>query len=107
MGSRRRTAKRRALYVEILIRAPIERVWELTQNPELHSRWDARFSSIRPTRLREDGAQEFTYERSIGVGTIRGTGVSLGTRFAADGTRTSALLFYSRCASKLRMATTT
>lgn len=71
----------------------MERVWELTQNPELHARWDARFSAIHPTRIREDGAQEFRYELDLKVHTIRGTGISLGDREAANGARTSALLF--------------
>ncbi len=94
MGERRRTARRdRALYVEILIDAPIDRVWELTQTPEHHVRWDGRFTTIRPTRMRDDGAQEFAYELDLGVHTIRGTGVSRGDRRGRAGERTSALLF--------------
>lgn len=88
--SRRRDC---ALYVEIDIRAPMETVWRLTQDPELHARWDARFTAIRPTAVREDGAQEFRYELDLGLHTIRGTGVSLGERRAADGARSSALVF--------------
>ncbi|WAL41122.1 SRPBCC family protein [Brevibacterium sp. BRM-1] len=88
-GSRREGA----LYVEILIRAPLERVWELTQDPQLHPRWDGRFSRIVPTRLRDNGAQEFRYELSLGFHTITGTGVSLGERHGAHGQRTSALAF--------------
>lgn len=83
----------RALYVEIFIDAPLERVWELTQDPSLHARWDGRFSAIHPTLLRDSGAQEFRYELDLGVHTIRGTGVSLGEKRAAEGSRTSALLF--------------
>lgn len=89
-GERRRD---RALYVEILIDAPMERVWELTQTPESHVRWDARFTAIRPTRVREDGAQEFDYELDLRIHTIRGTGVSLGERRGRGGERTSALVF--------------
>jgi len=84
---------RRPLYVEILIRAPMERVWELTQNTDEHPRWDARFSAITPTGRRDDGAQTFRYELDLGIHTIRGTGVSLGEKAQADGARTSALLF--------------
>lgn len=83
----------RALYVEILIRAPIDRVWELTQDPELHARWDGRFSAIRPTHTRADGAEHFRYELDLGVHTIRGTGVSLGEKRGEHGSRTSALRF--------------
>lgn len=92
-SDRRRAPRDRALYVEILIDAPMERVWELTQDPAHHVRWDARFSAIRPTVVRDDGAQEFRYELDLGIHTIRGTGVSLGERRGAGGERTSALLF--------------
>ena len=82
-----------ALYVEILIRAPLETVWALTQDPIAHARWDARFTSITPTAVREDGAQEFEYALAVGIHTIRGTGVSLGTKQGRGGECTSALLF--------------
>jgi hypothetical protein len=82
-----------AIYVRIVIRAPIERVWELTQSPELHSRWDLRFSSIRPTGELASGGYRFAYERRMPLHTIRGTGTSLGERQRPDGTRTSALRF--------------
>lgn len=91
--TRDRTRRDRALYVEIRIRAPLDTVWRLTQDPDLHARWDARFSSITPVRVRNDGAQEFRYERSLGPATIRGTGVSLGERRGSSGGRTSALVF--------------
>lgn len=83
----------RGIYVEVLIRAPLDRVWELTQDPALHSRWDARFSSIRPVAALAGGGYRFRYERSIPFHTIRGTGTSLGERSRPDGTRTSALKF--------------
>lgn len=79
--------------MEILIHAPLETVWNFTQDPGSHVRWDARFSSIRPRRVREDGAQEFSYELDLVVHTIHGTGVSRGSRENAGGERTSALLF--------------
>jgi hypothetical protein len=90
VSSKRRDA---ALYVEILIAAPIERVWELTQSPENHVRWDGRFTAIRPTRVRDGGAQEFDYELDMRLHTIRGTGVSLGEKRGRAGERTSALIF--------------
>lgn len=85
---------RRAVYVETIIRAPIERVWELTQNPALHARWDLRFSRIRPLPdTLASGGYRFRYERRLPFHTIVGTGTSLGDRESADGTRTSALRF--------------
>ncbi|MFS0854533.1 SRPBCC family protein [Microbacterium sp. 179-I 3D4 NHS] len=92
-GADRRVARDRALYVEIVIDAPLETIWSLTQTPEHHVRWDARFSAIRPTRVRADGSQEFRYELDLGFHTIRGTGVSLGERSSRSGERTSALAF--------------
>ena len=83
----------RALYVEILIEASLETVWELTQEPASHVRWDARFTSILPMRSRDDGAEEFRYELALGIHTIRGTGVSLGSSEGRGGERTSALAF--------------
>jgi len=84
---------RRGIHVEVDIAAPMERVWALTQDPASHSRWDLRFSAITPTASASDGIQRFTYERSVLIHTIAGTGVSLGERFRPDGTRTSALRF--------------
>ena len=50
MGEResRSGARSRPIYVGILIDAPLERVWQLTQDTALHPRWDLRFSSITP-----------------------------------------------------------
>jgi hypothetical protein len=83
-----------AVYVETLIRAPIERVWELTQDPALHSRWDLRFTRIIPVPgTLASGGYRFRYERRIPLHTIAGTGTSLGERESANGSRTSALRF--------------
>ncbi|WP_051973284.1 SRPBCC family protein [Cryobacterium sp. MLB-32] len=85
-----------AIYVEILIDAPIDRVWELTQNPALHSRWDLRFSRIEPLDDLPSGGHRFAYETRLPFHLIRGTGTSLGERHRLDGTRTSALKFTTR-----------
>lgn len=83
----------RSIRVETIISADLETVWRLTQDPELHARWDARFSRITPTSVNESGLWRFRYERRMLVHTIRGTGISLGSREGADGARTSALRF--------------
>lgn len=36
--------KKKPIYVEIEMHAPIEEVWDYTQNPRLHEQWDLRFS---------------------------------------------------------------
>ena len=81
------------IYVEIDITADLDTVWELTQNPELHTRWDARFSRITPLEDLPGGGYRFRYERRMPFHTIVGTGTSLGERSRPDGTRTSALRF--------------
>src|SRR5690242_6729012 len=86
-----------SIYVETLIRAPIEKIWEHTQVPELHERWDLRFSRIE--YLPRDSAtepQRFRYTTRIGLGfQVKGEGESIGERSLADGSRSSALKFSS------------
>ncbi|PWB98555.1 SRPBCC family protein [Salinibacterium hongtaonis] len=83
----------RPIYVEITIAAPIDLLWRLTQDPELHTRWDLRFSSITPTEDVPTGARRFSYERRMPGHTIAGTGISIGETSRPGGTRTSALRF--------------
>ena len=79
----------RAIYVSIRIVAPMERVWQLTQDPALHARWDVRFSLITPTAPLAGGGTRFVYERRLPGMTITGTGTTIGERERPDGTRTS------------------
>lgn len=83
----------RAIYVEVDIAAPLERVWQLTQEPANHTRWDLRFSQITPVGELESGGYRFAYERRMPLHTIRGTGTSIGESTGARGERTSALRF--------------
>lgn len=89
----RKEAARKPIYVEIRMRAALERVWELSQNPEAHPRWDLRFSRIIPVDQDEQGQLRFRYEFLLPMHTIRGTGTSLGHRHRADGQATSVLKF--------------
>jgi hypothetical protein len=75
----------------------LDELWRLTQTPELHERWDLRFTNIEYLpRPDEAATQCFLYETRIGFGlTIRGEGETAGTRNDADGSRTSALKFWS------------
>jgi uncharacterized membrane protein YphA (DoxX/SURF4 family) len=92
-----KTARQPGIYVEIFIREDLAKIWELTQKPQLHERWDLRFTRIeylpRPS-LAEP--QRFLYQTRIGFGlAIRGTGESVG-EFAKDtGDTTSSLKFAS------------
>ena len=81
------------IYVEIGIRTSMERLWTLSQDPDLHPRWDLRFSRIVPTDGDDGGPVSFRYEFRLPFHTIRGTGTSLGHRVRADGQATSVLKF--------------
>jgi uncharacterized membrane protein YphA (DoxX/SURF4 family) len=86
-----------SIYVEIRIRAPMQDLWDQTQRPELHERWDLRFSEIsylpRPDATQP---QRFRYATRIGGGlTIEGEGESVGAKDLPDGQRISALSFSS------------
>lgn len=94
MGRERRRPKGSAgIFVRIRIDAPLERVWQLTQDPDAHVRWDLRFSRIVPIGELPSGGYRFRYERRLPLHVIRGAGTSIGERVRPVGTRTSALRF--------------
>jgi hypothetical protein len=83
------------IYVETLIDGEMEEVWRLTQTPELHTRWDLRFSDIEYLPREETGLQQFLYTTRIGCGVrICGEGETVGERVQTSD-RTSALKFWS------------
>lgn len=86
-----------SIYVEILVRAPMEVLWTHTQTPELHEQWDLRFSRIEYLpRATSAEPQRFRYSTRIGCGLeVTGDGETLGHCDGADGSRTSALKFWS------------
>ncbi len=85
------------LYIEIRMKADMESVWRLTQEPGFHERWDLRFTRIKYLpKASEEDLQRFVYETRIGFGlAVRGTGESVATRLSPDGTATSSLKFAS------------
>ena len=86
-----------SIYVEILVRAPMEALWTHTQTPQLHERWDLRFSRIEYLpKGSEAEPQRFRYTTRIGFGLqIAGEGESVGERDSQNNSRTSALKFSS------------
>lgn len=84
------------IYVEIRMRCPFEALWAHTQEPQVHKRWDLRFTDISYLpKESEDEPQRFTYETRIGFGMcIAGTGESVGAH-ETETTSTSALKFAS------------
>ena len=84
------------LYVEIPISSSMDELWEKTQNPELHQRWDLRFTEIEYLPRKTDEPQKFLYRTRVGFGLkIDGKGESTGTRDGDVGGRTSSLRFWS------------
>ena len=85
-----------SIYVETRVRGRLEDLWQRTQDPLLHERWDLRFSEIQHLPRPEGEPQRFRYETRIGFGLrIRGEGESTGSGDGAAGERTSALRFWS------------
>jgi hypothetical protein len=86
-----------SIYVEILVRAPLDALWEYTQTPERHERWDLRFSRITYLpKAHDTDPQRFEYRTRIGCGVdVGGEGESTGQRDLADGSRSSSLSFWS------------
>jgi hypothetical protein len=74
----------------------MERLWEATQQPSQHQRWDLRFGDITYLPRVDGEPQRFTYATTVVPGvTVAGTGESLGERDRCDGTRWSGLKFWS------------
>ena len=87
---------RMGIYVEIPICASMDELWEKTQNPHLHQRWDLRFNQIEYLPRGAGEPQKFLYRTRIGFGfTINGNGESVGTKEGDCGERTSSLKFWS------------
>jgi hypothetical protein len=86
-----------SIYVEILVRAPMDALWSHTQMPALHERWDLRFSRIEYLpRKDETEPQRFVYATRIGFGLeVSGEGETAARRDSTDGSSTSSLTFGS------------
>lgn len=86
-----------SIYVEILVRGSIDQLWNHTQIPHLHERWDLRFSRIDYLPRHDERApQRFRYTTRIGFGlAVSGEGEASGRRDLAGGESTSALKFSS------------
>lgn len=85
----------KSIYVEIEVEDTIEKVWEYSQDPQLHEQWDLRFTSITYNdKLPDDDVQTFTYSTKLMPGVqVTGWGESKGTHEKASGEKTSSLHF--------------
>jgi hypothetical protein len=86
-----------SIYVEIHIQGTMEEVWRLTQVPNLHEKWDLRFTRIEYLpRSSDTEPQRFLYATRIGFGlAIEGEGESVGQKDGPMGEHSSALRFWS------------
>jgi uncharacterized membrane protein YphA (DoxX/SURF4 family) len=84
------------IYVERVISAPLTSIWQHTQRPELHQRWDLRFTDIEYLpRPDASHPQQFLYATRLGFGVlIEGRGESTGAK-ESNGAMISALKFWS------------
>jgi len=89
--------KAKPIYVELPIRADMDKLWRYTQTPELHQQWDLRFSEIAYLPRRADETvQRFLYRTRIGFGlNIAGTGEARAQIAGPGGERLSTLRFGS------------
>lgn len=84
------------LYVETSIRTEMDTLWQRTQDPAQHQRWDLRFSEIDYLPRPPGEPQRFRYAVRIPPFlTVSGTGISAGESGGADGRRVSVLRFAS------------
>lgn len=81
--------------MEIDVAADVDRVWEVTQTPALHERWDLRFNRIEYLPRTDGEPQQFLYSTRLGFGLeVKGKGESVAQRDKL-GISTSALKFWS------------
>ncbi|SOC42665.1 DoxX-like family protein [Ureibacillus acetophenoni] len=82
------------VYVEIDINTEMDKLWTATQTPNLHEKWDLRFSSITYLPKKGNNPQHFSYKRTLVFGkSIEGWGITIGSHDGKNGERTSSLHF--------------
>ena len=89
--------KKRPLYIETTINCEFDKLWNHTQNPKIHQKWDLRFSEINYLKKENEfDPQLFEYSTKIGFGfKITGVGQSFATKTKPNDESTSVLKFSS------------
>ncbi|WP_100402256.1 DoxX-like family protein [Bacillus sp. FJAT-42315] len=88
--------KQTPIYVQTQINTSMEELWKYTQQPELHTEWDVRFTEISYLEKKEDEPQQFLYKTKIGFGLeIAGKGETIGEVQQKTGERVSSLKFWT------------
>lgn len=94
--------KRNPIYVELDIKTDMDKLWTLTQKPELHQQWDLRFSEIHYVPEADSDIQRFLYKTRIGFGLeVTGAGATKTAVHPKTGKRISVLRFGSDQRSSL------
>ncbi|HGH7179599.1 hypothetical protein DXB51_21820 [Bacillus cereus] len=88
--------RKNPIYVSIEMETTMEKLWEYTQEPDIHTEWDARFTEISYLEKKEGEPQQFLYKTKIGFGLeIAGEGESIGEIRKETGERISSLKFWT------------
>ncbi|PFJ24078.1 hypothetical protein COI92_25850 [Bacillus anthracis] len=87
---------KKPIYVSAEMNTTMEKLWEYTQEPHIHTEWDARFTEISYLEKKEGEPQKFLYKTKIGFGLeIAGEGESIGEIRKETGERISSLKFWT------------
>lgn len=87
---------KKPIYVSAEMNTTMEKLWEYTQEPRIHTEWDARFTEISYLEKQEGEPQKFLYKTKIGFGLeIAGEGESIGEIRKETGERISSLKFWT------------
>ncbi|WOA65219.1 DoxX-like family protein [Bacillus mycoides] len=88
--------KKKPIYVATEMNTTMEKLWAYTQEPDIHTEWDARFTEISYLEKKEGEPQKFLYKTKIGFGLeIAGEGESIGEIRKETGERISSLKFWT------------
>ncbi|HHT7139820.1 DoxX-like family protein [Bacillus cereus] len=87
---------KKPIYVSAEMNTTMEKLWEYTQAPHIHTEWDARFTEISYLEKQEGEPQKFLYKTKIGFGfEIAEEGESIGEIRKETGERISSLKFWT------------
>ncbi|WP_074607594.1 DoxX-like family protein [Bacillus cereus group sp. BfR-BA-01350] len=87
---------KKPIYVSAEMNTTMEKLWKYTQEPHIHTEWDARFTEILYVEKKEGEPQKFSYKTKIGFGLeIAGEGESIGEIRKETGERISSLKFWT------------
>ncbi|MEF7559702.1 DoxX-like family protein [Bacillus thuringiensis] len=87
---------KKPIYVSAEMNTTMEKLWEYTQEPHIHTEWDARFTEISYVEKQEGEPQKFLYKTKIGFGLeIAGEGESIGEIRKETGECISSLKFWT------------